>query len=387
MVVVREDGSTPVLSEVPADDEAQLQELIKDNPDLLPVDEFGMSGPLLVVGRETTLPSGGVDLVALARSGEVLVVEFKTGPQNADFRHVLAQLLDYGSDLWRLSFEEFESIVPSRFFAGARCRDARVRGKTSLMDAARSFWPDLTDEEAAILRDQVERQLAAGGFHYVVVAQRFTPTIERTVEYLNATMQGARFYAVELVKFASGALSAFESRTVMAPSRTKGGSGSPASTDETRLLQEMEGETYRDVLRELIEACRGLGLRFDWGKVGPSIRIPTADRRTPLTIGWLFPSGGRGWMGLSDLTLGFDEKSAATAPSLKGALDAYIDEVAGIPGARLVAVRNLRAYHFIPQDVIEHRSRIIDAIARFIGLANAAPPVAGELREAEGPRP
>ena len=116
MIVKLSDGSSPILSEVPADNEEQLQELLKDNPDLIPVDEFGMTGPLMVVGRETTLPSGVVDLVAIARSGEVLLVEFKTGPQNTDFRGVLAQLLDYGSDLWEMTYDRFEREVALRFF-------------------------------------------------------------------------------------------------------------------------------------------------------------------------------------------------------------------------------------------------------------------------------
>ena len=123
IVVQAADGSSPVLEETAARDEEQLQELLKDNPDLLPVEEFGMTSPVLVVGRETSLPSGAVDLVVLARSGELLIIEFKTGPQNTDFRHSLAQLLDYGSDLWSMSYEDLPVIdvaigpseAPSRF--------------------------------------------------------------------------------------------------------------------------------------------------------------------------------------------------------------------------------------------------------------------------------
>ena len=105
-------GSPTLLLETPADSEAQLQELIKANPDLLPVDDLAMSGPLAVIGRETTLSSGAVDLVALSRAGDLLVIEFKTGPQNADFRAALVQLVDYGSDLWGQPFETFERLVP-----------------------------------------------------------------------------------------------------------------------------------------------------------------------------------------------------------------------------------------------------------------------------------
>jgi RecB family endonuclease NucS len=116
IVVGTEGGEFPVLVEALADDEAQLQELVKTNPDLIPVEEFGMTGPLLVVGRETTVPSGAIDLVALSGGGEVLIVEFKTGPQNADFRHTIAQLLDYGAHLWELSLHDFENQVAIRFF-------------------------------------------------------------------------------------------------------------------------------------------------------------------------------------------------------------------------------------------------------------------------------
>jgi len=63
-LVVNTDGTRPVLSEVPATNELELQSLLRDTPDLLPADEIGVTGPLLVVGRETVLPSGAVDLVA-----------------------------------------------------------------------------------------------------------------------------------------------------------------------------------------------------------------------------------------------------------------------------------------------------------------------------------
>jgi hypothetical protein len=178
-IVFLNSDSTRILTEMPADNEAQLRDLIKDHPDLIPIDDFGMTGPLMVVGRETTLPSGGIDLVGIARGGELLLLEFKTGPQNTDFRHVLAQLLDYGSDLWRLSYEEFETTIAARYFASSYCQDPRVRGQTDLLAAARATWPDLSDEEASHLHDRLVGQLDAGSFHYIVAAQRFTSTVGR----------------------------------------------------------------------------------------------------------------------------------------------------------------------------------------------------------------
>ena len=121
MVLVTADGATPVLNEVAAHDEAQLQQRLTANPDVIPIEEFGWTGPLMVVGRETVLPSGSVDLIGVARSGEILIAEFKIGPKNPDFRHALAQAVDYGADIWRMSMDEFDAAVVSRYFNGPYC--------------------------------------------------------------------------------------------------------------------------------------------------------------------------------------------------------------------------------------------------------------------------
>ena len=84
-IIVRTgDNSSHLLEEASVPNEEELRSLVKDNPDLLPVGEFGLSGPLMVVGRETTLASGAIDLVCATPSGDLLIIEFKTGPQNPD---------------------------------------------------------------------------------------------------------------------------------------------------------------------------------------------------------------------------------------------------------------------------------------------------------------
>jgi RecB family endonuclease NucS len=88
-VLVRSPTSAFNLLEVPTANEHDLQEVVKANPQLLPAQDLGLDGDLLVVGRETTLASGSIDLLCLSRTGELVLVEFKTGPQNPDFRHAL----------------------------------------------------------------------------------------------------------------------------------------------------------------------------------------------------------------------------------------------------------------------------------------------------------
>jgi hypothetical protein len=201
MIVEAPDGRMH-LREILADNEAEMQEKLRRYPELLPLDELGLEGPLLIVGRETSLPSGAVDLVGMARSGAILVIEFKTGPQNSDFRHALAQVVDYGSHLWEMDPQDFETTVAQRYFASEHGSDASGRAD-SISEAAKATWPQLTPEELASFNDGWREVLASGGFHFVLVAQRFTPTITRTMHYLNQISQPARFCAVELVRFIS----------------------------------------------------------------------------------------------------------------------------------------------------------------------------------------
>ncbi len=229
ILVVGPGGRRVVLTEVEAHDEAQLQQCLTENPDLIPIEEFGWSAPLMVVGRETSLASGAPDLVGIAPGGEILVAEFKTGPKNPDFRAALSQAIDYGADMWQMSFDEFEAAVAVRYFNSPYCpTDSPCHGAKSLMEAAEATWGDDWDnEDRSQFGDRVEAALGQGSFLYAVVAQRFTPAMERTARYLNATGRSFRVALVELIRFASESedIEAFEARTVVKPPPDSGPGG------------------------------------------------------------------------------------------------------------------------------------------------------------------
>jgi hypothetical protein len=53
LVIDLPDGTRQLLAEALADDEVQLQEKLKLHPELLPLEEPGLVGPAVVVGRES----------------------------------------------------------------------------------------------------------------------------------------------------------------------------------------------------------------------------------------------------------------------------------------------------------------------------------------------
>ena len=149
ILVVSGAGDAVGFVEVPAANEHELQSIMLNHPELIPAKDLGLDDDLLVVGRETTLASGFVDLMCLSSSGEVVIIEFKTGPQNPDFRHALAQVIDYGSDLWRLAdWKEFDEGVVHRYLKGPRV-DPAFKDCADLYGAATKAWG--LDEQLSLI--------------------------------------------------------------------------------------------------------------------------------------------------------------------------------------------------------------------------------------------
>ena len=173
----------------------------------------------------------------------------------------------------------------------------------------------------------------------------------------------AQFYAVEVLPFAGGGLSAFESRTLIKPARAVT-QNRTSQTDEIKFLREIQYDRYRETLRQLFEASRGLGLHIAWGSVGASIRVFTSDSPEPLSIAWVFPPGRSGWYGLTDLTLGVDIGSGATQhPSVKAAIEQYIESIGKLSEAQPVKPKGLRGFHFKPKVTVEVIEEVIGLFA------------------------
>src|SRR5205823_4360335 len=195
---------------------------------------------------------------------------------------------------------------------------------------------------------------------------RFSPTMEKTVEYLNASMPNARFYAVELVRFAvdgTGGFGAFEARTVLKPSVNRPVVPGGDRLTEEQILRAIDDEPYRDAVREFLAACTGLGLKPEPGTKGTSLRLVTAYAKKLVSVAWLFPPGVSGWMGFTDLTLGYHPSDANAVPQAKAALEEYVTTLGSLPDAASETRGGHRAYHFSPSAVIADLPAIVGALS------------------------
>jgi hypothetical protein len=131
----------------------------------------------------------------------------------------------------------------------------------------------------------------------------------------------------------------------------------PARLDEDQFLRSLNNDKYREALRGLFEAAKAVGMVFEWGSAGSSIRLYTPDREEPLTVAWVFPDRA-GWSGLRHLTLGYDTGSATNTPSVQDALSEYVNAVRVVPGATRAKARALHAYTFAPEAVCAQQDQL-----------------------------
>lgn len=99
------EGDDKVLEPRPFEEESELQSLLFKNPELAIIDEHGIP---IRWAREFHTDAGYADLLVLTSEGACVVVEAKL-QKNTDKRQVVAQALDYASQIYRMGIVGLKS--------------------------------------------------------------------------------------------------------------------------------------------------------------------------------------------------------------------------------------------------------------------------------------
>src|SRR4051794_19410957 len=150
---IDEDRPVPVVA-VGIDEEERLESIIAHDVEILGL------GSLMLLGRQLITDHGSrIDLLAVDEEGTLYVIELK---RSRTPRDVVAQALDYGSWVRRLSAERLAHLFETSVFA---------RGRTLNAAFAEHFdgpLPEIINESQRL----------------VIVASELDPATQRIVEYL-----------------------------------------------------------------------------------------------------------------------------------------------------------------------------------------------------------
>ena len=269
-----------VLEESDFSAETELQEALKRNPTVIPAADLDL-GEVVVVGRETSLPVGAIDLLLVDAEGRVIILETKLSRNPELRRQVVAQLLDYGASLWRTAptLKRFEELV-LRYWHSAACEDQRMKGAESLREGLEPVFREQCGEQwdYEAMEAALEENLSHGQHVMLIVASGLMDGLSRDLLQYAGICLHLPLYGVEIDVFETGAKQLIVPRGVrhtappppQPPAKLSRGillsTCSPvAATFFTRLLNEAE---ERDMI-------------VYWGFTGFSVRLPL---EAPVTV-------------------------------------------------------------------------------------------------------
>lgn len=381
-------GRLGILQESPIELEERLQEVLKENPDLIPATDLGLEPPLLVVGRESALASGYADLVCIDRNGMLVIVEVKRGKEG-DARRAIAQALDYGSDIWhemreairggREAIAAFEETVAIPYFSGSRYPEQHR--PQSLREAAKAQWESLTESPGAAWWDDfqqnLESTLISGKYSYIVFAPNVPDNVRTTIEYLSATANFS-FAAVEVDHFADKAQD-FEvyapHAIAVPPPVAKPGPRPTVHIRRDQWLDTLLSEGAKSFFEKLtanLEAVAGVELVYtEAGYFGIGISRQWGGRPFKAWLSDSYSAGsGRAPFRTDVLRLGY---SQGTPEVLRQALDPWINRLVSEFGGQEMRATQSRYGRWDVPDGRLNAKEIAEAITEAVRILMAVP--------------
>jgi len=113
-IIFKQDNDGRIIKILPSgyDDESMLKRLIKEYPTLLPTPTTS-SERIFTLTDEYPIDGGSIDLLCVDNEGYIYIVETKL-QKNSDKRTIIAQLLDYASQMAKETFDTFKRKIEER---------------------------------------------------------------------------------------------------------------------------------------------------------------------------------------------------------------------------------------------------------------------------------
>lgn len=241
-------------------EEAILENWLESNPDGIVED-----GKLLIIGRQVSTNLGSViDLLALDRRGDVVVVELK---RDRTPRDTLAQALEYVSFGEQLDTAQLEAILQSYL------NDDSL----SLAVHHREYFELADDEAVAFNKDQ----------RIVIVGQTVTNEIRQTASFLRS--KGIRVTCVEFSFLLSSGGTRLLSQDIVVgrepikPDRVA--SGSLPVVSQNDFMRSLD-DNGRLVFERLLDVARQRSMPIHWGTKGFSLNVDLDGSHVAVCFGY-----------------------------------------------------------------------------------------------------
>lgn len=269
-IFVLAEGRLASMIETPYDNEAILQKVLKDFPDLLAgAATTGESGRLLFVRREMPVAdcngegSLSLDHLFVDSAGVPVLVEVKRSTDTRARREVVAQMLDYaagGVAYWPA--DRLRTLVEEAAAARGVDPSEVLLRELGVEDEPDRFWR------------VVEDNLRTGRVRLIFLADRLHEDLVRIIEFLNGQMRDTEVLGVELPQYTGAGdvvvyVPQVVGRTTVAVDTKRGGGASGARWTRESMLDTARGVCTPGelaFLERLLDHVASHGGRYGWGK-------------------------------------------------------------------------------------------------------------------------
>lgn len=185
-IVIGPDNTIKQLTRIPFTqkkfDEGWLQELISNNPYILPVSEIEpFFTPLIPIGREVPVDAGFIDNLFISPEGYLTIVETKLWRNPEARREVVGQIIDYAKDLNKWDYEKLNKEV-------SLYHQNTIGKPIGIIEKLKEVHPVEEEDEPAII-DNISRNLSQGRFLLLIAGDGIRESVEAMMEYLGQTPQ------------------------------------------------------------------------------------------------------------------------------------------------------------------------------------------------------
>jgi len=157
-------------------DEAWLQRLIMNHPELIPIDQIEPAfADLVSVCVELPVPSGFIDNLFVTPAGDLALIECKLWRNPEARREVVGQIIDYAKDLSAWTYEKLQEAI-----SRTRPIDSSNGKSASLYAAAASRG----EVDETTFHDAIARNLRRGRFLLLIVGDGIREGVESMTEFL-----------------------------------------------------------------------------------------------------------------------------------------------------------------------------------------------------------
>ena len=374
------DGDPTPLTEADYEDEADLQKLIAEHPEVLAGERMTPDAPRrwLLISREMGIPDSpdsgdrwAVDHLLLDQDARPTLVEVKRGDNPEIRRRVVGQMLDYAAHATRYwKAARIREIFEKNAGGEAATRIAKLLSSEPDEDAYEAFW------------ERVDKNLGDENIRLLFVADDIPDDLANVVGFLNRHMAPlVEVLAVELKQFRGEGIRTLVPRVVAGLGRARSRAGARTLHTRESLLAEFPEGPIRSSAQKILERAQGAGARFEFGSSGVSIRTRCAAwPRYLVSVAWLFAPGGTGgWMHTRDFSFGagvFEGYDPPPPSQLLDALERYTALFASDPWARDASSKGVNAWWVAPEDAAEHIETLASRVEVVLRELAALPPAA-----------